>query len=155
MYNILNDKMLHEIFETLQRGENYNYSDENSSIKVTPNGISVQFRSTPKTSDKDKEVKNFLNFCDNLHDDLFGEVCESFSNEELYTLQTELDTANYKNTIKVFTTRVKEIANSRLAEIINEADVEIKHQERIIKNAQAIIDDIHRTLDEAHAKYTI
>ena len=155
MYNILNDKMIHEIFETLQRGENYNYSDENSSIKVTPNGISVQFRSTPKTSNKDKEVKNFLDFCDNLHDDLFVEVCETFSDEELYNLQSALDTDNYKNTIKVFSTRVGEVAHSRLSEIINDADAEIKHQEEVIRNAQAIIDDIHKTLDEAHAKYAI
>ena len=161
MNEILNDKMLHEIFEALQRGESYGYSDGNTSVEVTPNSISIQYSSTKNPnchsvkSNKDKEVKEFLNFCDRINDDLFVEVCETFSDEELYNLQTDLDTDNYRNTIKVFSSRVGEVANNRLTEIVNDADVEIRHQENIIKNAKAVIEDIHNTLDEAYAKYAI
>ena len=109
----------------------------------------------PKTTNKDSEVSEFLSFCDSIDDDLFTDACESFTEEELISLQEALDTDNYRNTIKVFTTRVREIANNRLAEIVNDADVEIRHQEEVIRNAQAVIDDIHKTLDEAHAKYNI
>ena len=38
---------------------------------------------------------------------------------------------------------------------MNDADAEIRKQEAIIKNAQAIIDDIHKELDEAQAKYAL
>lgn len=155
MKEILTDKMLQEIFTALAKGETYSYSDGNVNIRVSPNGIQINYNSTPKQTDKDAEVAKFLEFCDNLHDDLFVEVCESFEEGDLDYLQKNLDTDNYRQTIKVFTTRAREIAGSRLAEIVNEADAEIRRQEAVIKNAQAIITDIHSSLDEAHAKYAI
>ena len=155
MKEIFTVQMLQEIFSALEKGETYGYSDDNTTVEISPNTISIRYNSMPKRTNKDAEVTKFLNFCDNLNDDLFSETCESFTDGELDALQEALDTDNYRNTIKVFTTRAREIANNRLAEIVNEADVEIRHQEEIIRNAQAIIDDIHKTLDEAHAKYTI
>ena len=166
MNEILNDKMLHEIFEAFQRGESYGYSDGNTSVEVTPNSIRIQYNSTKSPdchsvkSNKDKEVKDFLNFCDKLDDDLFAEACESFSEDELNYLQNNLDTDNldtdnYRHTITTFTTRVREIAGSKLAEIVNDADAEIRHQENIIKSAKAVIEDIHNTLDNAYKKYSI
>lgn len=155
MKEIFTEQMLQEIFSALEKGETYGYSDANTSVEISPNTISIRYNSMPKRTNKDAEVTKFLNFCDNLNDDLFSETCESFTDGELDALQEALDTDNYHNTIKVFTTRVREIANNKLAEIVNEADVEIRHQEEIIRNAQAVIDDIHKTLDEAHAKYNI
>lgn len=155
MKEMFTEKMLQEIFTALENGETYGYSDGNTSVEVSPNSISIRYNSMPKKENKDAEIAKFLNFCDNLNDDLFSETCESFTDGELDELQEALDTDNYRNTIKVFTTRAKEIANNRLAEIVNEADVEIRHQEEIIRNAQAVIDDIHKTLDEAHAKYAL
>lgn len=155
MNEILTDKMLQEIFSALQKGETYNYSNENMSIKVSPNGMSINYKSAPKKPNRDVEVNKFLDFCDNLHDDLFIEVCESFADGELDQLQRNLDTDNYRETIKIFTTRAREIAGSRLAEIVNDADAEIRRQEAIIKKAQTTIKDIHSSLDEAHTKYSI
>lgn len=156
MNEILTDKMLHEIFEAISRGESYGYSDGNNSIEVTPNSIRINFKSKPAVpSTKDRDVATFLNFCDSLNDDLFVEVCETFSNEELTRLQNNLDTDNYQETIKVFSTRVGEVAHNRLAEICNAADSEIRRQEMIIENAKKAIEDIHRELDEAHAKYAL
>lgn len=155
MKEILTDKMLQEIFTALTKGETYNYSDGNVNIRVSPNSIQINYNSSPKRTDKDAEVAKFLEFCDNLHDDLFIEVYESFEDGDLDYLQRNLDTDNYRETIKIFTTRAREVAGNRLAEIINEADAEIRRQEFIIQNAQAIIKDIHSSLDEAHAKYSI
>ena len=156
MNEILTDKMLHEIFEAISRGESYGYSDGNNSIEVTPNSIRINFKSSPVTpSTKDRDVTTFLNFCDSLNDDLFVEVCETFSNEELTRLQNNLDTDNYQETIKIFSTRVGEVAHNRLAEICNAADSEIRRQEMIIENAKKAIEDIHKELDEAHAKYAL
>ena len=155
MKEIFTEQMLQEIFSALEKGETYGYSDGNTAVEISPNSISIRYNSMPKRTNKDAEITKFLNFCDNLNDDLFSETCESFTDGELDALQEALDTDNYRNTIKVFTTRAREIANNRLAELVNEADVEIRHQEEIIRNAQAVIDDIHKTLDEAHDKYTI
>lgn len=156
MNEILTDKMLHEIFEAISRGESYGYSDGNNSIEVTPNSIRINFKSKPAIpSTKDRDVATFLNFCDSLNDDLFVEVCETFSNEELTRLQNNLDTDNYQETIKIFSTRVGEVAHNRLAEICNAADSEIRRQEMIIENAKKAIEDIHKELDEAHAKYAL
>lgn len=155
----LPEKALNEMIKALMKGEDYSYSDDNTNIYVTPNGISIQYQSQPKeeikSSTKDQEVTEFIKFCDRLTDDLFIEVCDSFPDGELDKLQRDLNTDNYRNTIKVFTIRAKEIANNKLTEIINACDVELKRQEEIIHNANAIINDIHFELDRAHSIYAI
>ena len=151
MKEILSDKMLHELFVALEKGEPFEYSDANTQISINPSGISIQYKNTVDT----KEIEQFLKYCDNLDDDLFIEVTETFSEEELVKLQNDLDTENYRNTISVFTSRIKEVANNKLAEIIMEADAEIKHQEQIISNAHLVIEEIHKELEEANRKYNV
>lgn len=151
MREILTDQMLHDMFTALERGEAYEYQDKNMQISINPQGISIQYQNTVDT----KEVEDFLHYCDELDDDLFIEVCESFNESELDALQKNLDTDNYKETINIFKTRVQEIAQNRLAEIINEADAEIKTQERIIAEAHQIIEAIHKDLEEATIKYNV
>lgn len=151
MKEILTDKMLHEIFTALEKGESFEYSDGNTQISINPHGISIQYQSNVN----DAEIEDFLQYCNHLDDDLFIEVCESFQENELESLQKQLDTPKYKEAIQIFTKRVKEVANNRLTEIINTADVELTRQEQIIKTARQTIEDIHKELDAAHAKYTI
>lgn len=153
MKEILTPQMLQEIFSALEKGEAYNYSDANTSVQITPNSLSIMYNRVPDTHDED--VTLFLNFCNALHDDLFVETCESFKEGELKKLQDDLDTPNYKNTINVFTERVREIANNRLNQIINEADVEIKAHSAAIAKAEQAIEQIHRELDEAVKKYSL
>ena len=151
MREILTDRMLHEIFKALEKGEQYEYSDANTQISINPHGISIQYKSSTDT----REVEDFLRYCDHLDDELFIEVCESFEANELSKLQDQLDTPSYKETISTFTQRVKEIAHSRLTEIINAADAEIKRQEQIIADARQAIEEIHKELDAANAKYNV
>lgn len=151
MREILTDKMLHEIFKALEKGEQYEYSDANTQISINPHGISIQYKSSTDT----REVEDFLRYCDRLDDELFIEVCESFESDELSKLQDQLDTPDYKETISTFTQRVKEIAHSRLTEIINAADAEIKRQEQIMADARQAIEEIHKELDAANAKYNV
>lgn len=155
MKEILTDKMLQEIFTALAKGETYGYSDDNVTVRISPNSIQINYSNTPKRTNKDVEVTEFLKFCDNLHEDLFVEVCETFAEGELEALEKDLDTDNYQNTINVFTTRVGEVANNKLTEICNAADAEIRRQELIIKDAQAAINDIHSELDKAITIYSI
>ena len=155
MKELLPEKALNEMIKALMRGEDYSYQDDNTNVHITPNGISIQYSSHKKEDHKEQEVNEFLQFVDKLDDTLFTEVCESFPPTELNRLQKELDTDNYRNTIKVFTNRAKEIAEKKLQEVITTADIELRKQEDIIKNARAIIKDIHSELDEAIRKYTL
>ena len=155
MKELLPEKALNEMIKALMRGEDYSYQDDNTNVHITPNGISIQYSSHKKEDHKEQEVNEFLQFVDKLDDTLFTEVCESFPPTELNRLQKELDTGNYRNTIKVFTNRAKEIAEKKLQDVITTADIELRKQEDIIKNARAIIKDIHSELDEAIRKYTL
>ena len=153
MKEILTPQMLQEIFSALEKGEAYNYSDANTSVQITPNSLSIMYNRVQDTHDED--VTLFLNFCDALHDDLFVETCESFGEGELKKLQDDLDTPNYKNTINVFTTRVREIANSRLAEITNEAEAEISRRRQVILDCEETIKSIKEEVTEAIKKYSL
>ena len=137
MKEILTPQMLQEIFSALEKGEAYNYADANTSVHITPNSLSIMYNCAQDAHDKD--VTLFLNFCDALHDDLFVETCESFEEGELQKLQDDLDTPNYKNTINVFTERVREIANNRLNQIINEAEAEIARRRQVILDCEEIL----------------
>ena len=151
MRELLSDKMLHELFVALEKGEPFEYSDENTQISINKEGISIHYKSTINT----REIEDFLHYCNKLDDELFVEVCESFEDGELAELQKQLDTPKYKESIQKFTQRAKEIASNHLIEIINEADTEIKRQEKIIETARQAIEDIHKELEEANAKYSI
>ena len=153
MKEILTPQMLQEIFSAIEKGEAYNYSDANTSVQITPNSLSIKYSSTPDTHDED--VTLFLNFCDALNDDLFVETCESFEEGELKKLQDDLDTPNYKNTINVFTERVREIANNRLNQIINEAEAEISRRKQVILDCEETIKSLKEEVNEAIKKYSL
>lgn len=157
MNEILTTKMLTEMFNALQKGEQYNYSDDNMQISISPNGIKVQYSSEPKVNKsnvKETAVNNFLAYCDKLDDEFFVEVCDTFTGEEIENLQAQLDTDDYQKTIDIFTTRIKEVGNTRLSEIINAYDAEIKIQEHKIESAKKRIAEIHKELDRVTRKYT-
>lgn len=158
MFNILSEKMLTEMFNALQNGEQYNYSDGNTQISISPNGIKIQYNSKKdeklNNTDKEKKVQQFLTYCDKLDDEFFVEVCNTFTGEEMEKLQEQLDTDDYQKTIDLFTSRIKEVGNTRLSEIINAYDAEIKIQEHKIESAKKRITEIHTELDKATRKYT-
>ena len=151
MKEILTDKMLREIFTALEKGEAFEYSDDNMQISINPHCINIQY-TQDQASD---EVEDFLNYCDKLDDDLFIEACESFEEEELNELQHQLDTENYKNTIEVFTARVKEIADNHRAEITNAATAEIQRLEQLIVDSRNAIYGLRTEIENANVKYSV
>lgn len=156
MFNVFSEKMLTEMFNALQKGEQYNYSDDKMQISVSPNGIKVQYSSEPKVNKdnvKETAVNNFLAYCDKLDDEFFVEVCDTFTGAEIEKLQEQLDTDDYQKTIDTFTTRIKEVGNTRLSEIINAYEAEIKIQERKIESAKNRIAEIQTEWNKATRKY--
>jgi hypothetical protein len=151
MKELLSDTLLHEMYEALSKGESFNYADANTVISVSPNGISIQYQTNVDTKQRDK----FIEYCNSLDDDLFVEVCDTFEDGELDNLQKMLDTNKYEVAINTFVNRVKEVASSKLSQVINEADVELKRQEQIIAQANLAIEEIHKELEEAHKKYSV
>lgn len=154
MKGILSQDVFEQMFKAISNGEVFTHKDANTEISVSPNGISIQYQSTPVKNSKDKEVNAFFDYCNNLDDDFFVEICESFADGELEFLQEQLDTDDYQKTIDTFTTRIKEVGNTRLSEIINAYDAEIKIQEHKIESAKKRIAEIHTELDKATRKYT-
>lgn len=160
MKEILTTKMLTEMFNALQNGEQYNYSDGNTQISINPNGIEIQYISNKNNDKKSSKIikediiNNFLTYCDKLDDEFFVEVCDTFTGAEIEKLREQLDTDDYQKTIDLFTSRIKEVGNTKLSELINAYDAEIKIQEHKIELAKNRIAEIHTELDKATRKYT-
>jgi len=154
MNKFLNDEMMQKMVEAIIAGKTFTFNSDNVQIKITPNGMQILYTETPKTSNKDEEIKIFLEYCDKLDDEFFVEVCDTFSGAEMEKLQEQLDTDDYQKTIDLFTSRIKEVGNTRLSEIINAYDAEIKIQEHKIESAKKRIEEIHTELDRVNRKYT-
>lgn len=180
---ILTDEMLTDIFNKLKKNETYEYSDSNMQFNISPNGISIQYKSEfPKKEDgiKIASIEKFTEFCENIDDELFKEICDSFEDEELNELSMNLDSDKYQDTISIFTKRAREIAhkkfdettkaahdeierqqliianaNKTIDEIVKSANKEIDNQNMNIKNAESIIKDIYADLDRAQSKYSL
>lgn len=158
MKELLSDTLLHKMYEALSKGESFNYADANTIISVSPNGISIQYQTNVDTKQATVDIDSrdkFIDYCNHLDDDLFVEVCDTFEDGELDNLQEMLDTNKYEVAINIFVNRVKEVASSKLSQVINEADVELKRQEQIIAQANLAIEEIHKELEEAHKKYSV
>lgn len=148
---ILTDEMLIDIFNKLKKNETYEYSDDNMQFNISPNGISIQYKSTkPENLEeiRSKKVDDFLSFCESMDDELFIEICDTFEDGELSKLSDILDGKNYEETINIFTERAKEVSNKKLEEITKSAYGEIERQKLIIETANATIDEILKSTDE-------
>ena len=155
MKKFLSEQMFQEMWEALQRGETYNYSDANTTMSISPNGLSIQYTYSNEPEVENTEVKEFLDWCAKVDADLFTEACESFEPGELKAMEDALDTPDYKTTINDFTQRVKSIANTHLSKITNDAYIAIAQQEEIINQAQRTIETIREKVDHSSKKYQI
>ena len=153
MKEILTIDLLQQLLTALEKNEPFAYKDGNTEIRIEPNKAYIKYSNFEEQ--ENKAVVEFLNYCDTLDDDLFIEVCESFKEDELKKLQDNLDTDKYQESIDTFTTRVEEIAESRLAEIMNESAAEIENLEKVIADSYASIESIRKEIKEAYAKYSI
>lgn len=153
MKEILTIDLLQQLLTALEKNEPFTYKDGNTEIRIEPNKAYIKYSNFEEQ--ENKAVVEFLNYCDTLDDDLFIEVCESFKEDELKKLQDNLDTDKYQESIDTFTTRVEEIAESRLAEIMNESAAEIENLEKVIADSYASIESIRKEIKEAYAKYSI
>lgn len=134
--------MLRDIITTIKLGKPFKYQDEFITLIINPDP-------------QKKEISEFLKFCENIPDDLFIEICESFEDGELNQLQKQLDTENYKDTIITFKSRAKELAERHLTEITNSLYAEKSRLENIIFDAKYRIDNICKELEQANNKYNV
>ena len=153
MKEILTIDLLQQLLTALEKNEPFAYKDGNTEIRIEPNKAYIKYSNFEEQ--ENKAVVEFLNYCDTLDDDLFIEVCESFKEDELKQLQDNLDTDKYQESIDTFIARVEEIAESRLAEIMNESAAEIENLEKVIADSYASIESIRKEIKEAYAKYSI
>lgn len=149
MKEFLTEEMLQQMVTAVMNGQEFNYTSDDTHVHVTPNGISIKYT----INKRDREIQNFLDFCDKMDDRLFVKVCESFENDELKKLQNDLDTDNYLNTINTFRLRTKTVADNLMADVVKKADAEIRRYEEIIANAKEAIKDVHAELEHAYNIY--
>lgn len=154
MKGILSKDVFEKMFETISNGGVFIHKEDDTEICVGPNGISIQYVVKSEKNTKETKINEFLTYCDKLDDDFFVEVCDTFTGEEIENLQNQLDTDDYQKTIDIFTSRTKEVGNTRLSEIVNAYDAEIKIQDHKIKSAKKRIAEIHTELEKAIRKYT-
>ena len=134
--------MLRDIITTIKLGKPFKYQDEFMTLIINPDP-------------QETEISEFLKYCENISDDLFIEICESFEDGELNQLQKQLDTENYKDTINTFKSRAKELAERHLTEITNSLYAEKSKLENIIFDAKYRIDNICKELEHANNKYNV
>lgn len=144
-------KFLNELIEALEQHKPYNYSDDNTTVKVTPNSVYISYNNY-KPVDKRQE---FLDFCDNLDDELFTTVCDSFAPGELKELQSQLDSDNYQNTIDIFTDRVKTISAKIKQEKLAPLYKELAHHQDVLYKTQEIVDALKAEIKSIIKKYSI
>lgn len=134
--------MLRDIITTIKLGKPFKYQDEFITLIINPDP-------------QKEEISEFLKYCENISDDLFIEICESFDDGELNQLQKQLDTENYKDTIITFKNKAKELAEEHLSEITNSLHAEKSRLENIIFDAQHRIETISKELEQANNKYNV
>ena len=60
---ILTDEMLIDIFNKLKKNESYEYSDDNMQFNISPNSISIQYKSTkPENLEEIRNSEDFKQF---------------------------------------------------------------------------------------------
>ena len=134
--------MLRDIITTIKLGKPFKYQDEFMTLIINPDP-------------QKKEISEFLKYCENISDDLFIEICESFEDGELNQLQKQLDTENYKDTIITFKNRAKELAEAHLLEITSSLHAEKSRLENLIFDAKYRIEAISKELEHANNKYNV
>jgi hypothetical protein len=123
-------KFLNELIEALEQHKPYNYSDDNTTVKVTPNNVYISYNNY-KPVDKRQE---FLDFCDSLDDELFTTVCDSFEPGELKKLQNQIDDVYQSIFDNNATVEIKEsLLNKSLLAIDIKCDVFQEKRESTIK----------------------
>lgn len=144
-------KFLNELIEALEQHKPYNYSDDNTTVKVTPNSVYISYNNY-KPADKRQE---FLDFCDSLDDELFTTVCDSFAPGELKELQNQLDTDKYQNTIDTFTDRVKTISAKIKQEKLAPLFKELEYNQDALIRTQEMVDSLKAAIKSTIKKYSI
>lgn len=104
-------QLIKELFESVEEmHEEYTENGVTYALDVKKEGNTLNIKITlPENQDK----KEFENFVDELDDDLYEEVIDSLENE-IGDLTKLYETEAYKDVIKIFKHRVKEIAQNRI-----------------------------------------
>ena len=104
-------QLVKELFESVTELHE-EYSDNNMSYAIDAEKNDNVLNITVTVKDN-KDKKDFEKFVDSLDDDVYEEVIESLQ-DEIGDLTKLYDTEAYKDVIKVFKNKVKEVAQDRI-----------------------------------------
>lgn len=79
---LLNEDLASELIKALMNGKDFSYAKDGLTIKAGVDGESINLHCSyaPETDTYKEERENFYEFCDNMDEGLFIEVCESLDN---------------------------------------------------------------------------
>lgn len=119
------------VTEMLEKGK-ASFSENGLNIKTKFEDGCLSIQATYESPRTEQLKKDFENFIKNLNDEFFLEIVESFESKEIKKIQEGLDSediSKIENSIKVFKTRLNEVASKKLEEInndIEETEIELQ-----------------------------
>lgn len=119
------DELINNLVTKLMHEGSAEFSQDGLQIKASnDNGVLSISASYEDTKDyADELLENFQNYIENLDDEIFIEICESFNDGELKAIQDKLDSGKVElieKGIEAFMSKVKDIVSPKLTEVEQE-----------------------------------
>ena len=104
--------LIKELFGLDTLHQEYQDNDTHFVVDLQKEGNTLNIKLTLKENKDKKEFEKWLQ--DNVNDDLFQEILESFG--EVFDIEKEYNSPNYKQVINKVKSRAKEIASKKIKE---------------------------------------
>lgn len=114
---LINEDLASELIKALMNGKDFSYAKDGLTIKAGVDGESINLHCSydPNTDTYKKERETFYEFCDNMDEDLFIEVCESLDN--LKEVNDMIAGNEVWEGINIFTQALSRIATEKVAKL--------------------------------------
>ena len=114
--NLLNEEWLAELLEAIGSNQEYCFSEDGLTIKVTQSNNSISLDVSYEDTVQ-KELDDFKKFNESLNDNLFIEVCERLGNKQLKNIDdciSSTDIESVRAGILKFKNTVRELVKHKM-----------------------------------------
>lgn len=128
---LINEDLASELIKSLMNGEDFSYAKDGLTIKAGVDGESINLTCSyaPNADTYKEERENFYEFCDDMDEDLFVEVCESIDN--LKEVNDMIAGNEVREGIDIFTQALSRIATEKVAKLNKNISTIIKELEAL------------------------
>lgn len=116
---LLDFEQFQELFNVLAENGEFNYSENglNISAKSSDNALTLQVSYEAPKQTAESEAKDFQKFIETIDDDLFTDICESLSGEQLSRIANCLnstDVESVRSGVLRFKKEMREVLNNKI-----------------------------------------